>query len=178
MLENFTTFYGRKLTLGGVIQEIVRFLREDTESRYRIIVTTDSPGQEGKDFIIPFSTAITIHRIGRGGRVIIHRTSRDDIYTFRDRIYRETILSITLAQELRTGLAKYVDEDYLLSDNFEVHADVGENGKSREMVREVVGMITGSGFNAKIKPEAVGARIADRFVRPAYRIVKPVFKTV
>lgn len=163
--------------MDGVANEIVAYVREDSDSRYRIIVTTDSPGREGRDLIVPFSTVIAIHRIGRGGRVIIHRTSRDDIVTFRDRIYRETILSITLAQELRAGLASHIDEDYLLSENFEVHADVGENGKSRQMVREVVGMITGSGFNVKIKPEAVGVHIADRFVRPAYRVVKPIFKT-
>lgn len=160
----------------SVVNEIVAYVREDSDSRYRIIVTTDSPGQEGRGIIVPFSTVITIHRIGKGGRVIIHRTSRDDIVTFRDRIYRETILSITLAQELRTKLKEYISEDYLLSENFEVHADVGENGKSRQMVREVTGMIIGSGFNVKIKPEAVGVRIADRFVRPAYRAVKPIFK--
>jgi len=176
MLENFTTFGGKKLNLDGVVREIIEYLREDAEARYRIIVTTDSPGQEGRDLIVPFSTVITFHRIGKGGRVIIHRTSRDDVYTFRDRIYRETVLSITLAQELRTRLSEHIDEDYLLSDNFEVHADVGENGKSRQMVREVMGMIVGSGFNVKIKPDAVGVRIADRFVRPAQRIIKPIFK--
>jgi len=177
MIDTFTTFDGKRLTLEGVLKEIVDFVAEDTESRYRIIVTTDSPGREGKDLVIPFSTVITIHRIGRGGRVLIHRSIRDDIYTFRDRIYRETVLSITLAQELRVGLKHYIHEDYLLSENFEIHADVGQNGKSRQMVREVEGMIIGSGFHVKIKPEAVGVRIADRFVRPAYRVSQPIFKT-
>ena len=171
-MENFTTFDGRKLNLKEVFKEIISYIGEDTESRYRLIVTTDSPGQEGRGFIIPFSTVIVMHRIGKGGRVIIHRTSHDDIYTFRERIYRETILSITLAQELRNGLTGKIEEDYLLSENFEVHADVGNNGKSRQMVREVQGMIIGSGFQVKIKPEGVGARIADRFVRPATRILK------
>lgn len=173
----FTTFDGRKLDLDGVVQAIVRFVGEDQESRYRIIVTTDSPGQEGRGLVIPFSTVIAIHRIGKGGRVLIHRSVRDNIHTFRDRIYRETVLSITLAQELRSGLKHYIHEDYLLSENFEIHADVGENGKSRQMVREVEGMIIGSGFHVKIKPEAVGVRIADRFVRPAYRVSQPILKT-
>lgn len=177
MIDTFTTFDGKRLTFEEVLKEIVGFVSQDADSRYRLIVTTDSPGREGKGLIIPFSTVITIHRIGKGGRVLIHRSIRDDIYTFRDRIYRETVLSITLAQELRSGLKHYIHEDYLLSENFEIHADVGENGKSRQMVREVEGMIVGSGFHVKIKPEAVGARIADRFVRPAYRIPQQIFKT-
>lgn len=164
------------MTLKEVLEEIVGFVKEDPQRKYRIIVSSDSPGEEGKGLIVPFTTAIIIHRIGRGGRVIIHKTEREDIYSFRDRIYQETVLSVTLAQELRTGLKNYIDEDYLLSENFEIHADVGENGKTRQMIREVVGMITGNGFNAKIKPEAPGIYVADRFVKPAWRIEKPILK--
>jgi len=40
---------------------------------------------------------------------------------------------------------------------------VGEVGPTREMIKEVVGMVTGSGFVAKTKPEAYGAAVvADK----------------
>jgi len=53
------------------------------------------------------------------------------------------------------GLAPYA---------LEIHIDVGEVGPTREMIKEVVGMVTGSGFTAKTKPEAYGAAsVADKY---------------
>ena len=45
-----------------------------------------------------------------------------------------------------------------------IHADVGENGKTRDMIKEVTGLIKGNGFEPKIKPESFAASsVADRF---------------
>ena len=45
-----------------------------------------------------------------------------------------------------------------------IHADVGEGGKTKDMIKEVVGLIKSNGFEAKIKPEAFAASVvADRF---------------
>jgi len=45
-----------------------------------------------------------------------------------------------------------------------IHADVGENGLTKDMIKEVIGLIRGNGFEAKIKPEAFAASVvADRF---------------
>ena len=45
-----------------------------------------------------------------------------------------------------------------------IHADVGEKGRTKDMIREVVGMIKSNGFEAKIKPESFAASVvADRF---------------
>ena len=47
--------------------------------------------------------------------------------------------------------------------NLEIHIDVGEHGDTRDMIKEVVGMVTGNGFVAKTKPEAYGASyVADK----------------
>jgi predicted RNase H-related nuclease YkuK (DUF458 family) len=48
----------------------------------------------------------------------------------------------------------------------EIHLDVGVHGETRELVRDVIGMVAGSGFDAKIKPEACGAsKVADKYAR-------------
>jgi predicted RNase H-related nuclease YkuK (DUF458 family) len=40
---------------------------------------------------------------------------------------------------------------------------VGNNGETKRIVREVVGMVSGSGFSAVIKPDAYGAtKVADK----------------
>ena len=45
-----------------------------------------------------------------------------------------------------------------------IHADVGQNGATKDMVKEVTGLIRGNGFLPKIKPEAfVASTVADRF---------------
>jgi predicted RNase H-related nuclease YkuK (DUF458 family) len=50
--------------------------------------------------------------------------------------------------------------------DIEIHLDVGEQGKTKEIVREVVGMVTGSGFDARIKPESYGASsVADKYTK-------------
>jgi len=48
----------------------------------------------------------------------------------------------------------------------EIHLDVGRSGETRELIREVVGMVAGSGFDAKIKPESYGASsVADKHTK-------------
>jgi predicted RNase H-related nuclease YkuK (DUF458 family) len=45
-----------------------------------------------------------------------------------------------------------------------IHADIGENGATKDMIKEVIGLIKGNGFEPKIKPEAfVASTVADRY---------------
>ena len=61
-------------------------------------------------------------------------------------------------------LAKMAD---LVQDiDVEIHLDVGNNGATKELIKEVVGMVNGSGFTCRIKPQAYGASsVADRFTK-------------
>jgi len=63
----------------------------------------------------------------------------------------------TLVPEIRksiNGSGKY---------ELEIHIDVGKQGPTREMIKEVVGMVTGSGYVAKTKPDSWGASsVADK----------------
>ena len=55
-----------------------------------------------------------------------------------------------VVDHLRTKL-----EDQLY--DFEIHLDIGSNGPTKNMIQEIVGMITGNGFIARIKPESYAA---------------------
>ena len=45
-----------------------------------------------------------------------------------------------------------------------IHADVGKNGATKDMIKEVTGLILGNGFTPMIKPESFAASsVADRF---------------
>ena len=67
---------------------------------------------------------------------------------------------VKLAEKIVPRLTRKLNgEKYLL----EIHIDVGEQGPTREMIKEVVGMVNGNGFEARTKPEAFGACcVADK----------------
>jgi predicted RNase H-related nuclease YkuK (DUF458 family) len=67
-----------------------------------------------------------------------------------------------LAGQLAEALAQNGHADL----NVQIHLDVGENGQTRDLIREVVGMVVGSGFDARIKPDSFGASsVADRHTK-------------
>ncbi len=148
--------YG-KMTFKEVIFQVGRFMHESPESNYAVVIGTDSQQYPDRtDFV----TAIIVHREGSGG-VYFWKRKRDEKnhFVLRDRMYHEAILSMGLSQQF---MEEFKTEG-ILRFNFEIHVDIGEGGRTREMVSEVVGMVRGNGFEVKIKPEAYGAAsVADR----------------
>lgn len=145
-----------------MIDEIAGFLTSDPEGSFCLVVGTDSH-KNGKPHAADFVTAIVVHRQGRGGRYFWTRRSKGNIYSLRDKIYQETLLSLELAGTLVPRLHRSLDPSESTY-RLEIHIDVGQNGPTREMIREVVGMVVGNGYTAKTKPEAYGAFVvADRY---------------
>ena len=150
-----------KMTIQQMVDELVRFMREEPDYFYRLVVGTDSKtGKPDPREQVNFVTAVVIHRKGKGGRYFWQKNKVSKIGSLRDKIYTETLLSIQLAEKLVPDLTKKLNgERYKL----EIHIDVGDVGPTREMIKEVVGMVTGNGFTAKTKPESFGAfSVADK----------------
>lgn len=145
------------LTLDEVRNKVLSFMDEFPDSFYHLVIGTDSQPKNGSgtDFI----TAIIIHRIGQGGIYFWKRLVDKKIKALRPRIYQEATLSLFCAQEFVeklkiNGISKF---------DIEIHVDIGNNGQTREMISEIVGMIRGSGFAVKTKPDSFGAsKVADR----------------
>lgn len=151
-----------ELGLKGIVDEIHKFMAEDTNAIYKLVIGSDSQERKNNGLKrIDFVTAVVVHRLGKGGRYFWQKKQKRKITSLRDKIYQETLYSLDTAQSLvprlkesLAGLAPY---------DLEIHIDVGEVGPTREMIKEVVGMVTGSGFTAKTKPEAYGAAtVADK----------------
>jgi hypothetical protein len=150
-----------RMDLKRVIQELLSFINEEPGRKYKIIIGTDSSGRGEK---VDFVTALVIHRVGRGGRYFWRRIYENKKLVLRSRIYKEVTLSLDLAQKVSRKLLKDLNPDEI-KQNLEIHVDVGRNGETREMIKEVVGMVRGSGFNVKTKPESYGAScVADKYV--------------
>jgi len=147
--------YGN-LDLRGVREKALEFINKFPDFPYQLIIGTDSQPKNGSgvDFVI----AIVIHRIGMGGVYFWKRIVESKSLVLRDRIYTEATLSLTCAQEV----LKVFKKDPVCK-TLEIHVDIGQNGETREMISEIVGMIRGSGFRVKTKPESYGAsKVADR----------------
>jgi len=156
----FNTAGGLKIDIEGVIKEIVYFMKKNPKCLYKIIVGTDSELTTDKK--ADFVSAIVVHRVGNGGRYFYRRLEYDKIYTLRDRIIQEVLISLEIARDLLIELKK---ENLPATWNFEIHADIGENGETKTLIQEVVGIIRANNFEAKTKPESyVATKVADRYV--------------
>lgn len=149
------------LTVGRMIEEISSFVHEEPGSFYRLVIGSDSQIKSiGKKKETDFVTAIVIHRQGRGARYFWHRDKVSKAPVLRDKIYTETQRSLEVARDLVPELRKAVSP---VKYDLEIHIDVGPLGQTRDMIKEVVGMVNGNGFTAKTKPESWGASsVADK----------------
>ena len=152
----FNSSFGLRLNLCGVVKEIFNFIQAAPSHSYKVVIGTDSINNlHDSDFV----TAIVILRIGNGGRYFWRRLKEKNFHTLRERIYEEIYLSLEIAQQL----LKILQEEKLPHFDLEIHVDVGTNGESKVLINEVVGVIRGSGFIVKTKPESFGAsQVADR----------------
>lgn len=148
------------MNLRTVAEEIVSYIKEEPENKYQLIIGSDSEGN-GK---IELVTAIIIWRKKKGGRYFWKRSQQEKIFSLRQKIYQEVESSISTGQELIKHLKSYLLANEVKS-NLEIHIDVGENGPTKELIREVVGMVLGYGFRPKTKPNSFGASlVADRHI--------------
>jgi predicted RNase H-related nuclease YkuK (DUF458 family) len=149
--------YG-ELAMSDVRERILAFIAESPEETYQLVVGTDSQSHNGQG--VDFVTAIVVHRLRHGGIYFWKRIVSKKKYVLRQRMFEEASLSLVAAEDILVLLQK----DGITKYDVEIHVDIGSFGKTREMIQDIVGMIRGSGYRVKIKPESYAAsKIADRY---------------
>jgi len=147
-----------KLSFDRMMEDVTDYIKGLPTSSYKIIVGTDSMVRADSCFI----TAVVVHRLGKGARYYYRKKKHRQIKSIRQKVFYETALSL----ELGGLIARHFSESGFADMQVEIHIDVGVHGETRNLIREVVGMVTGSGFQAKIKPEAYGASsVADKHTK-------------
>lgn len=147
-----------KVSLDELKQIVSSFMIQDKKAKYEIIVGTDS--QKIKKDTYDFVSALIIHRVGSGGIYFWKRIVQDRKISLKERIYQEATMSLMTSENFvqffkTNGISRY---------DIQIHVDIGHNGETRELITEVVGMIRGSGYDVKIKPDSYGAsKVADRY---------------
>lgn len=167
---NFHSQTHGEINTAGMIQKIKEFLESDLTKEYILVIGSDSQEKNkstnGNKHVV-IVTAVTIHKKGSGG-IYFYRKRRINSFKSpvnnpRERIYAETITSLSFAEEFVPVLKQHLNGH---SPKLEIHVDVGEHGKSRDTIKEVVGMVTGSGYIAKTKPLSYGAsNVADKHTK-------------
>lgn len=150
-----------KVTPEGMVRHISEFVDSDPGGFYSVVIGTDSQARvvDGEDEI-DFVSAVVVHRKGKGGRYFWRKTRQKGKKVLRDKIYTETQMSLDLAQDIVPKIRGLISPGKY---DLEIHIDVGPLGPTRDMIREVVGMVNGNGFKAKTKPESWGAsKVADK----------------
>ncbi len=156
----FTSPSRGQVTFHQMFEDLVNYTNEFPDESYKLIIGTDSHSFLNESVV--FVTAVVVHRIGKGGRFYYNKQKTRYMESLRQRIYYETHLSLEVATKVTEQLAQ--NEECKL--NVEIHLDVGEKGETRDIIKEVVGMVIGSGYRAFIKPDSFGAAtVADRFTK-------------
>lgn len=147
-----------KVDLDKLKKIISQYMASDKGAKYEIIVGSDS--QKAKNNSYDFVSALIVHRVGFGGIYFWRRELLDRKISLKERIYREATMSLETSENFINffkvnGISRY---------DIQIHVDIGHNGDTRDMINEVVGMIRGSGYDVKIKPDSYGAsKVADRY---------------
>ncbi|MBM3206081.1 MAG: hypothetical protein FJZ43_00455 [Candidatus Staskawiczbacteria bacterium] len=160
-----------RMNFKEVIDDIKGYILAQPGFFYDIVVGCDSPSSD-KPF---FPIAIVVLRKGAGGRFFLKKMHYPDEQlkrfvnvptNWKQRILQEVYLSCELALSLREALEReFGKASPTFNYQFQyIHADVGEHGKTKEMVKEVTGLIKGHGFEPMIKPLSFAASVvADRY---------------
>jgi predicted RNase H-related nuclease YkuK (DUF458 family) len=153
------------LKIDRVIEEVINYISGKPEKFYDIIVGCDSSSEEEPHFPV----ALVILRVGEGGKFFLKRIAYKGrrFFNWKQRVLEEVLLSCQLALYLKENFEKGIKNSKKENLHYQfryIHADVGENGQTKDMIKEVTGLIKGNGFEPKIKPESfVASTVADRY---------------
>ena len=150
-----------RMNLDDIYQSISSLVNDTPEYDFELIVGSDS---QARDKDVCFVTALVLYQKGRGGQFFYRKEYEKINQSMRQRVFYETSKSLELASEVKKRLSADKSLDGKLK--VEIHLDVGRKGPTKELINEVEGMVTGSGYEARIKPDSYGAStVADKYTK-------------
>ena len=148
-----------QITFDDVMHRIIGFINADPSCEYRVSIGTDSMTYKDTHFVL----AIVVHRVGRGGIYFYKKFTHEVIKDLRQKLYTETQLSLDAA-ELLFGALLDIDENIYNRLNLSIHLDIGTNGPTKDLIRELEGWVTAMGYGYEIKPNSYAASsIANKY---------------
>ncbi len=154
--------YG-ELSFHEVCQKIKEYVSKDLQGTYVISIGTDSQSYAGLTKMV---SVITIVRKTKGGIFFYDIKKLKMIKDLRQKIFAETQYSLELAEKVLAFIEKNE-----IQATMEVHVDVGADGNTKYLIKEIVGWVRTLGFKCCIKPESYASSgIADRLSKRDSRV--------
>jgi len=155
------------IPINKVMEEMIKYMEKKPKKFYDIIVGCDSSSENEPTFPV----AVAILRVGEGGRFFLKKikyssSQNKKFVNWKNRILQEVLISCDLALSLRESFKEEIQRlNSKLNYQFRyIHADIGEKGKTKDMIKELTNLIRGNGFEPKIKPDAyIATTLADRY---------------
>lgn len=159
---NFNNPSQGRMVFAQVVSEVVKFIKRSPNAQYRIMIGSDSHGQN----IVDLVSVVAIHRVGNGGRYFWTRTQALRVHSLQHKIYTEVENSLALASQFTAAFRRSIREERVnFPETFavEIHVDVGSSGETRDLVGAITGMVRSFGYPVYVKPQSVAASgFADR----------------
>ena len=146
-----------------IIDIIKNYINEHGfENEYRIIIGTDSQNFHDTKMV----SVLALINVGHGGIFFYDIKKVPKIRSLRQKLFYETQQSLDYAREVISLL----DEEFYKDDfdyshiSFSIHVDAGQNGKTREVIPDIVEWVKACGFECETKPNSfVASSIADKY---------------
>lgn len=162
--------YGTCERIESVVDRIVERISTNEEAEWTVAIGTDSQNNGKRT---KFCNAILVLEKGNGGTYFysVHSTPIEQVV--QKRMLKEAEMSIDLGKEVINALEYRLLSDELIDKNFnikfEIHCDLGNDGKSRDSIKAAIGWISaefGGLVSAKIKPDSPAASaVADKYTK-------------
>lgn len=149
---------GRKVDIGKIKEDTVNLIDKYPEGSFKVIIGTDS---QKKGSQVVFITVIVVYRKGKGGTYYLRQDKVSKPISLKEKIYKEATMSLEVADILRNLTAN--KEIY---GNLEIHVDVGENGETKKLIKEIINFVSERGYKIFVKPNSFAAsKVADRHTK-------------
>lgn len=160
----------KRMSFDTVINYIINFMKKDPQGIYTLAIGTDSQVKSDNTL---FVSAIMIYKYGKGAWGCMSKLYYPRrITSLREKISIETYLTQQLAYMFKPEiLDKFIEIILPFLEkgsefHHEVHIDIGTNGETRKLIKEMTSYFKGMGFDTKIKPNSyVASSYADRFTK-------------
>ncbi len=155
---------GEEVTLEKVVEIVKNYILEAPDEKYEFTVGTDSQNH----FYTKIVRVIAIHRVGKGGLFFYNSEYVQNISSLKQKISIETSKSLELANGLLDRLEYSLMDDNISIDDldvvFQIHCDIGNQGKTKELIKEITSWVEASGYTCLIKPNSYAASgIANKY---------------
>ena len=160
MMKSIT--YG-EMSFEKVCEKIKEYTNDDSQAEYVISVGTDS---QGIDSYTKMVSVIALIRKTKGGIFFYEIKKVKKINSLRQKIFKETQYSINLASKVMD----YIFENDINAD-LEVHVDIGHQGDTKHLIKEIGGWVMGLGFKCCLKPDSYSSSgIADKISKRGSKV--------